>query len=242
MMDTLNEIKAMESTDSLGALVRRVWDWVGVDACFASSLGAEDQVMTHAIQTHCPDLPIFVLDTGRLNQETYNVMQQTMRQYNMTYHVYYPKTKSVETMVQTHGPNHFYDSVANRKACCQVRKVEPLNRALMGKKVWMTGMRRAQSVTRAALDIVEQDADHGLVKINPLVAWSRDDVWQYIHSNAVPYNALHDQGFQSIGCAPCTRAVSPGDDDRSGRWWWESPEQKECGLHVSPLPKKDQPR
>lgn len=199
---------------------------------FANSLGAEDMVLTDLIAKHQPDIQMFSLDTGRLPQETYDLMQQVRNRYNVPLQVYFPDASQIEKYVAQHGVNGFYDSVENRKACCNVRKVEPLKRALAGKKAWITGMRREQAVTRGSLEVSSFDADHGLQKFNPLLDWTNAEVWEYIKANDVPYNALHDQFFPSIGCAPCTRAITPGEDIRAGRWWWEDPENKECGLHV----------
>jgi phosphoadenosine phosphosulfate reductase len=201
--------------------------------CLASSLGAEDQVLTHMLCQLTDDPSVFVLDTGRLHQETYDVMDNTQRQYAFNYHILFPKNESVQAMVSEHGPNHFYASLQARKDCCFIRKVEPLQRALKGYDVWITGLRRAQSIDRASAQLFEWDSAHNMLKVNPLVAWSKDDVWTFIKQNDVPYNVLHDQGFPSIGCAPCTRAVPKGEDDRSGRWWWEDAVIKECGLHVN---------
>ncbi len=199
---------------------------------FANSLGAEDMVLTDLIAKHQPDIQMFSLDTGRLPQETYDLMQQVRNRYSVPLQVFFPDAKLVESYVAQHGVNGFYDSVDNRKACCHVRKVEPLKRALAGKKAWITGMRREQAVTRGSLEVASFDADHGLQKFNPLLEWSNAEVWEYIKAHDVPYNALHDQFYPSIGCAPCTRAITPGEDIRAGRWWWEDPQNKECGLHV----------
>ncbi len=210
----------------------------GEHLIFASSLGVEDQVLTNMLSNLTDEVSIFVLDTGRLPQETYDVMARTMRRYAFNYHVYYPDQQAVEKMVSEKGPNHFYESLENRKECCGIRKVEPLSRALKGKKAWITGIRRAQSMDRVETQIFEWDDAHEMIKINPLVAWSKDDVWDYVKRHDIPYNSLHDQGYPSIGCAPCTRAVPEGEDDRSGRWWWEESVKKECGLHID-LNKKD---
>jgi len=199
---------------------------------FANSLGAEDMVLTDLIAKHQPDISLFSLDTGRLPQETYDLMQKVRERYSVPLQVFYPDATQVETYVAKHGVNGFYDSVDNRKACCNVRKVQPLKRALAGKKAWITGMRREQAVTRGSLEVSSFDADHGLQKFNPLLDWTDAEVWEYIKANDVPYNALHDQFYPSIGCAPCTRAITPGEDIRAGRWWWEDPQNKECGLHV----------
>lgn len=202
------------------------------ELALASSLGAEDQVLTHMVLSLDPKTPVFVLDTGRLNQETYDVMHLTMKRYNFEYDVYFPNFNEVEKMVREKGPNLFYESVENRKQCCHIRKVEPLQRALANRKGWITGLRRQQSVTRKDTPVVEWDDTHNIIKLNPLVHWSWEDVWDYVKKHDVPVNILHKQGYPSIGCAPCTRAIQPGEDIRAGRWWWEQPENKECGLHI----------
>ncbi len=198
----------------------------------ASSLGLEDQVLTHAFITAVDNPRIFVLDTGRLHNETYETMAKTSQKYGFHYEVYCPNQEDLELLIRDKGINLFYDSVENRKACCGVRKVEPLGRVLSTADAWLTGLRKGQSVTRTDLSIAEWDASHQNLKFNLLLEWSETDVWEYIRAHDVPYNSLHDQGFPSIGCAPCTRAITPGEDLRAGRWWWETPEQKECGLHV----------
>ncbi len=206
---------------------------------FANSLGVEDMVLTDIIAKHQLDIGMFSLDTGRLPQETYDLMQDVRAHYNVPLRVYFPSPALVEEYVGKYGVNGFYDSVENRRNCCHVRKVEPLKRALAGKKAWITGMRREQAVTRGNLEVSSYDADHGLQKFNPLLDWTNAEVWEYIKANHVPYNALHDQFYPSIGCAPCTRPITPGEDIRAGRWWWENPENKECGLHVaSRIPKR----
>jgi len=201
--------------------------------CFASSLGAEDMVLTDLIARHGLDIEIFSLDTGRLPQETYALMQAVSERYTTPLKVYFPDKALVESYVAQNGVNGFYGSVESRKACCFVRKVEPLRRALNGKGAWVTGLRRDQAVTRGSLEMSSFDADFGLQKFNPLLEWSHKEVWAYIRQNDVPYNKLHDQFYPSLGCAPCTRSVTPGEDIRAGRWWWENPDSKECGLHVS---------
>ena len=201
-------------------------------ATLASSYGAEDMVLMDLICKFAPEIEIFTLDTGRLPKETYDVMQKAKAYYNREVKVYFPNAADVEEYVSQQGPNAFYDSVELRKQCCGIRKVKPLKRALAGKKAWLTGMRRSQAVTRSELPVSEYDDDHGLQKFSPLSDWSNADVWAYIKAFNVPYNKLHDQGVASIGCAPCTRAITAGEDIRAGRWWWENPESKECGLHV----------
>jgi phosphoadenosine phosphosulfate reductase len=201
-------------------------------AVFASSLALEDMVLTDLILKAQLPIDIFSLDTGRLHPETLAVLDAVKATYGYAIAVYRPDAAAVEAYVSAKGPDAFYDSVELRRECCHIRKVEPLGRALAGKRAWLTGQRRAQSATRSDLAVQEDDPAHGMVKFNPLADWSEEDVWNYIRSNNVPYNVLHDQGFPSIGCAPCTRAVRPGEDIRAGRWWWENPESKECGLHV----------
>ena len=199
---------------------------------FASSLGAEDQVLTHMICSIDPSTKIFTLDTGRLFPETYDLIDRTNSRYKIKLGVQFPAAKKVEKMVSEKGINLFYESVENRKLCCNIRKIEPLHRALEGFDFWITGLRKDQSVTRNKNAMVELDNNnHGRIKINPLLNWTEGQVWDYIGENQIPYNKLHDQGFPSIGCQPCTRAIEPGDDVRAGRWWWEHPEHKECGLH-----------
>jgi phosphoadenosine phosphosulfate reductase len=201
-------------------------------AVFASSLAAEDMVITDLILKAGLPIKIFSLETGRLHPETLAVLDQVKATYGYEIALYKPQDAAVAEYVATNGLNAFYDSVEMRRECCRIRKVEPLGRALAGNQAWVTGQRRSQSTTRAQLDIQEDDPAHGMTKFNPLADWSEDDVWNYIRANDVPYNALHDQGFPSIGCAPCTRAIQPGEDVRAGRWWWENPDSKECGLHM----------
>jgi phosphoadenosine phosphosulfate reductase len=201
-------------------------------AAFATSFGAEDMVLTDLIAKHAPWIEIFTLDTGRLPEETYRLMQETREHYHLPIQVYFPEHGTVERYVREHGPNAFYESHELRKTCCHMRKVEPLQRALRGKGAWVTGMRREQTLSRQDLAVREWDAAHELPKFNPMADWHGEDVWDYIRRFEVPYNRLHDQGYPSIGCAPCTRAISPGQDIRAGRWWWENPATRECGLHV----------
>ena len=201
-------------------------------ATFANSLGAEDMVLTDLIVKAKLEIEIFSLDTGRLPLETYDLMAKVQEHYGLKLKVFTPRAELLEPFVRENGINAFYDSVEMRKGCCHVRKVEPLQRALGGKKAWITGMRAQQSATRDGLPVRAFDAGNGLEKFNPLADWSEKEVWAYIKQHGVPYNALHDKFYPSIGCAPCTRAVTPGEDVRAGRWWWENPETKECGLHV----------
>ncbi len=207
----------------------------GSKITFATSLGEEDQVLTDMIAKHAPDIEIFTLDTGRLFAQTYDLWDKNQKRYtDVTFKVYFPDTKAVEDMVKNKGINLFYDSVENRKLCCGVRKVEPLRRALSGVDAWVTGLRRAQSLTRTDAQAFEWDAANDKIKVNPLIDWSLDQVRDYILDNGVDINPLHAQGFVSIGCAPCTRAINEGEDIRAGRWLWEQAEQKECGLHNNP--------
>ncbi|HVK93657.1 MAG TPA: phosphoadenylyl-sulfate reductase [Noviherbaspirillum sp.] len=201
-------------------------------AVFASSLAAEDMVLADLILRAKLPIRIFSLETGRLHTDTLGMVDRIKETYGYEVALYKPEAAAVDAYVQQNGLNAFYDSVEMRKECCRIRKVEPLKRALSGNKAWITGQRRAQSTTRAELAVQESDEAHGMTKFNPLADWSEDDVWHYLRSNGVPYNPLHDKGYPSIGCEPCTRAIQPGEDVRAGRWWWENPESKECGLHV----------
>lgn len=199
---------------------------------FATSLGAEDQVLTDMIFRTAPEIPVLTLDTGRLFPETYDLIDITAKKYGKSIRVMSPDRQEVEEMVAAHGINLFYDSVENRRLCCHHRKVVPLKRGLSGMQAWFSGLRRGQSVTRKDLQRVEWDETYGLIKINPLLEWTEQEVWDYLKRNKVPYNPLHDKGFPSIGCQPCTRAILPGEDVRAGRWWWENAENRECGLHA----------
>lgn len=203
-----------------------------IKTVFASSLGAEDQVIAHAISKTNPKTSIFTLDTGRLFPEAYFLIDKTNKELGLQMKCYFPDYKEVEKMVSEKGINLFYESIENRKQCCFIRKVKPLKRAFQGFDAWICGLRREQAVTRKELQLIEWDAGNNLLKINPLYNWTEKQVWDYIKENNVPYNELHDKGFLSIGCQPCTRAIKPGEDIRAGRWWWEKPEEKECGLHI----------
>jgi phosphoadenosine phosphosulfate reductase len=198
---------------------------------FSTSFGWEDQVISHMIFANKLPIKVFTLETGRLFPETYYVWGRTLERYGEHIHAYYPNTEAVERMVSTKGPSSFYESVENRKECCGIRKVEPLNRALAGNDVWVTGIRAEQSANRQHMDNLEWDEVHQLVKFHPIYSWSLEEVKAYIKEHNIPYNPLHDKGFPSIGCAPCTRAVREGEDFRAGRWWWEDQSKKECGLH-----------
>ena len=215
-------------------IIRLAFEEFGQYLTFASSFGEEDQVITHMIASVAPEIPIFTLDTGRLFPETYDLIAKTQKRYTKPIQIYFPDAKAVEDMVRQKGINLFYESIENRKLCCQIRKVEPLKRALSQMRAWISGLRREQSVTRSESQIFEVDSVNQKIKINPLVDWTLKEVREYIAVNKVDVNPLHQKGFVSIGCAPCTRAISQGEDIRSGRWWWENPEQKECGLHDNP--------
>jgi phosphoadenosine phosphosulfate reductase len=198
---------------------------------FSTSLGSEDQVITHMLARLKKTLKIFTLDTGRLFQETYDTLDITQKKYGLFIEVYFPDTARVEEMVRTNGINLFYDGVDNRRLCCHIRKIEPLQRALEGMAVWITGLRKAQSVTRSAASMIEWDGLMNIIKVNPLIHWDNETLSNFIREKKVLLHELHSKGYPSIGCMPCTRAIQEGEDVRAGRWWWELPESKECGLH-----------
>ncbi|HET9105764.1 MAG TPA: phosphoadenylyl-sulfate reductase [Steroidobacteraceae bacterium] len=198
---------------------------------YSNSLGAEAMVLTDIIWTHAPGIDMFSIDTGRLHQETYDLLEKLERRYRRSLRLIHPDAQALEHLASRQGVNGFYHSLDARLACCRVRKVEPFRRAIAGYAAWVTGVRREQSATRAQARPVEWDAEHGLHKISPLLDWSEAEIWQYIRARQLPYNALHDRQFPSIGCFPCTRAIQPGESRRAGRWWWEQPESRECGLH-----------
>jgi phosphoadenosine phosphosulfate reductase len=212
-------------------------------AAFASSFGAEDMVLHDLIAKEFAGIAIFTLDTGRLPAETLTLMDQAHARYGVEVKRYSPEVEGVQGYIAHYGVNGFYESIDARKACCGVRKVAPLARALAGKRAWLTGLRREQAASRATLAPQETDHAHGIEKFNPLIEWPLDDVWAYLRANKVPYNALHDRGYPSIGCEPCTRAVKAGEDIRAGRWWWENKDgQKECGLHIDAAPASSIPQ
>ena len=231
MTEKIKQLNARFSESTPEELLAYFLNEYGNRIALASSLGLEDQVLTAMIVRIKPDARVFTIDTGRLFPECYNLIDRTNDKYDIKIEVYSPEHSGVEDYVKQHGVNAFYQSIELRKACCHCRKLEPLRRALSTVDVWICGLRASQAITRTGVQPVEWDQNNGLIKVNPLARWSEEDVWQYIHDNRVPYNPLHDKGFPSIGCQPCTRAIEPGEDIRAGRWWWENPEHKECGLH-----------
>lgn len=231
--DLLGELRTELNPDnivtSLATLAARFPDKVS----FSTSFGIEDQVIAHLIFENALPIRVFTLDTGRLFPETYAVWSKTLDRYGKSIETYFPNEQALQDFVTKKGPNSFYDSVDNRKSCCHIRKVEPLNRALAGQQIWITGIRADQSSNRQDMSDLEWDAERGLIKFHPIFNWNLEQVRQFIHKNGIPYNPLHDKGFVSIGCAPCTRAVRSDEDFRAGRWWWEDASKKECGLHVT---------
>ncbi len=199
---------------------------------FSSSLGIEDQVISHILFSKALPLRVFTIDTGRLFEESQSLLSLTRERYGATIEVFTPNSDNLQNYLNAHGPNAFYQSVDLRLACCHIRKVEPLKRALQGSEAWITGLRGGQSANRAGIPVAQWDPDHSLVKVNPLFDWDELSIKEYVHTHNIPINRLHGKGFPSIGCAPCTRAVAPGDNPRAGRWWWENPNKKECGLHL----------
>ena len=228
-IDSLN-IKYADA--SAQELLQTFMSQYGARLALSSSLSIEDQTLTDMMLRIDPQANIFTLDTGRLFPETYELIDRTNEHYKVKLKVYCPQTEALQQFVATEGINPFYESIEKRHACCEVRKLEPLRRAFRDLDVWVCGLRSAQSVPRSDMRLIEWDERHGLLKINPLIHWTEQQVWDYIKENRVPYNRLHDKGFPSIGCEPCTRAVRRIDDVRAGRWWWESPDHRECGLHV----------
>lgn len=226
--DKLNEV--LQSRSALEVLDYMFNSFNGKVA-FSTSLGVEDQVITHMLQAISKEAYIFTLDTGRLFPETYDLLDVTNKKYDLNIKVFFPDANKVQEMVNAKGINLFYESVENRQLCCFVRKLEPLKRAFEGVDAWVCGLRKGQSPTRQNMKVVEWDAKNGLIKVNPLIEWSKEQIWDYINQYRVPYNKLHDKGFPSIGCQPCTRAILPGEDIRAGRWWWENADTRECGLH-----------
>ncbi|MFZ5939632.1 MAG: phosphoadenylyl-sulfate reductase [Bacteroidota bacterium] len=229
-IERLNRELAEKSPEEV---ISAIIDEYGEGVALATSMGAEDQVLTDMLCKTAKNTRIFTIDTGRLFPETYDLISETNKRYDISIEVFFPDYRKVEAMVKEKGINLFYEAVENRKLCCGIRKVDTLKRALSGLDVWICGLRKDQSVDRFYNRMIEWDEANGLIKLNPLINWSEKQVWDYIHKNRVPYNVLHDKGFPSIGCQPCTRAVQPGEDIRAGRWWWEESEKRECGLHRS---------
>jgi len=228
-IDELNEKLRGKSPELvLTEVLEEFQDKIG----FSTSMGAEDQVLAAMLAGIGRDVNIFTLDTGRMFPETYDLLHRTNNRFGIKIRVYFPDASKVEEMVNTKGIDLFYESIENRKLCCHIRKIEPLRRALAGLDAWITGLRRQQAVTRQDMKLVEWDEANSLIKINPLLDWSEEQVWNYIKQHNVPYSKLHDLGFPSIGCQPCTRAIKKGEDIRAGRWWWENDGSKECGLHI----------
>lgn len=229
--EDLSAINKKLANKSAQEIIKYFIDEMGDKITFGTSLGAEDQVITALIAELGGNIPIFTLDTGRLFPETYDLIDRTNKKFNISIHPYFPNSQEVEEMVLKNGINLFYDSIDLRHHCCQIRKLNPLKRALEGREAWFTGLRKSQSITRTDMEIVEWDNNSDKIKVNPLINWSEEDVWKYIKENKIPYSPLHDKGFPSIGCQPCTRAIMDGEDIRAGRWWWENPDTRECGLH-----------
>ncbi|MBN8838341.1 MAG: phosphoadenylyl-sulfate reductase [Sphingobacteriia bacterium] len=223
-------IKATENLTIRETLLSLIQGHPG-SVVFSTSFSYEDQVITHEILSHQLPVSIFTLDTGRLFAETYSVWSRTNEFYQTSIKGYYPDAESLEEFVWQKGPNSFYENVENRKQCCFIRKVEPLKRALQGNRIWITGLRAEHSHARQDLQLFEWDNVNHIIKYNPLLNWSTEQTIRYVHQHKIPYNPLHDKGFVSIGCAPCTRAIKEGEDFRAGRWWWEDAGKKECGLH-----------
>ena len=213
-------------------ILQQIAEKYPTSAAFSTSLSEEDQVITHYIFANNLPIRVFTLDTGRLFPETYAVLASTLERYGKKIEVYFPKHEGVEKLITEKGPSSFYTSLENRKECCFIRKVEPLNRALTGIECWITGLRSEHSENRKAMPMVEMDEARNILKIHPLTKWTTEEVKEEIKKHNIPYNILHDRGFVSIGCQPCTRAINPGDDFRAGRWWWENTDKKECGLHT----------
>jgi len=228
-IDELNQKFELSATKEIFSFLTKEFN---CNLAFSTSLGAEDQVLTHLIAESHQCIRIFTLDTGRLFYETYDLIDRTKVKYGINIEVIFPDYLEVEKMVRENGINLFYNSIENRKQCCSLRKTKPLKRALTGHDVWITGIRREQSVTRHEMKLFEWEPELEILKVNPLINWTEDEIWEFIRKNKVPYNILHDKGYLSIGCAPCTRAVEKGEPSRNGRWWWENPETKECGLHL----------
>lgn len=228
----LGRVSQLINTSSIEETLRNIAEAYKGQVVFSTSFSWEDQAITHLIFKENIDIAVFTLDTGRMFPETYSTWSRTLEKYNQPITAYYPDALALQDFIAAKGPNSFYESVDNRKQCCHIRKVEPLQRALKDKKIWITGIRAAHSPNRLDMQPLEWDGGNNLVKYHPLLNWSTEEVTRFISDNDIPYNPLHDRGFVSIGCAPCTRAIKPGEDFRAGRWWWEDASKKECGLHV----------
>lgn len=229
-IEKINQL--LEVEPDLVRVFERLDHWYPGAVTLSTSFSEEDQVIFHLIASSNTGIETFTLDTGRLFPETYSTWSRTLEKYHKPIKSFNPREETLAGFLEVKGPNSFYESVENRKECCYIRKVEPLRRALAGKKIWITGIRASHSPDRSHMPMVEWDETHQLIKIHPLLQWGNEELKSFIKSNEIPYNALHDKGFVSIGCAPCTRAIQPGEDFRAGRWWWENKENKECGLHV----------
>jgi phosphoadenosine phosphosulfate reductase len=228
-MSELSKSLRARAEDSISQLQSAVAEFKNV--CYANSLGSESVVLTDLIWSAVPQIDIFSIDTGRLYPETYELIERLQKRYGRPLRIYYPDAAALENWVGEHGINGFRDGLEQRRGCCATRKVEPFRRAISGRNAWVTGIRRGQSASRALAAPVEWDREYGLHKVSPLLEWSENEIWEYIRKKRLPYNSLHDSGFPSIGCAPCTRAVQAGEGERSGRWWWERNDSRECGLH-----------
>ena len=232
LKNKISRITEQAGVLSIDELLSQLSNQFPCEVIFSTSFSYEDQIVTHKILSNTLPIKIFTLDTGRLFPETYSVWNATNEKYNTHIKAFYPDHFLLEDFVEEKGPNSFYESVENRKGCCYIRKVEPLKRALKGNSIWITGLRAEHSIDRHNMPQVEWDESNNIIKYHPLLHWTFDEVKKYISENKIPYNPLHDRGFVSIGCAPCTRAIKPGEDFRAGRWWWEDAANKECGLHV----------
>lgn len=232
MSDLISELQGELSGKEIAKQLHYLTERFPGEVVFSTSFGLEDQAIAHIVAVNRLPVKVFTLDTGRLFAETYSTWSRTVEKYDLTISAFYPDAFSLQEFITAKGPNAFYESVENRKQCCHIRKVEPLQRALKGNKIWITGIRAEQSNNRHDMPILEWDEVNQIIKFHPLLSWTWGQVKQYVSRNDVPYNPLHDKGFVSIGCAPCTRAIKPGEDFRAGRWWWEDSSKKECGLHI----------
>jgi phosphoadenosine phosphosulfate reductase len=230
--DQLGALLAFAGEHDITAVLVHLTNQWPEQVCFSTSFSYEDQVITDLIHRSGVRINLFTLDTGRLFGETYSTWTRTLEYFKLPIQAYYPDAEEIAGYVQQFGPNAFYESVELRKNCCQIRKVGPLKRALRGRAVWITGLRSEHSPNRKELQPIEWDPVNEVIKYHPLLHWTDEQVQAYIHQHHIPYNPLHDKGFLSIGCAPCTRAIEPGEDMRAGRWWWEDASKKECGLHI----------